>query len=178
MRPGAATRVRKPARPVRMIGRRSEAHKERDPFHEVRDPMNDFIGYKVKRLQHAIMSELEAILRPYNLRAMDFAILNIVSANPGIHQGGVAALLGAEPPAVVLASDRLESADLLARYSDPKDRRLRALHLTPNGAKLLPLVVKDVNAQERKLQSAIQNNQRANFEGALDRLLRAYSILK
>jgi DNA-binding MarR family transcriptional regulator len=139
---------------------------------------NDFIGYKIKRLQHAIMTELETILRPYNLRPMDFAILNIVGANPGIHQGGVAGLLGAEPPAVVLASDRLESADLLARYSDPTDRRLRALYLTQNGSKLLPLVLKDVNAQERKFQSAIPTSHLANFDSALDRLLRTYSILK
>jgi DNA-binding MarR family transcriptional regulator len=109
---------------------------------------------------------------------MDFAILNIVATNPGIHQGGVAGLLGAEPPAVVLASDRLEAADLIARYSDPKDRRLRALYLTQNGTKLLPLVIKDVNAQERKFQSAIPSSHFANFEGALDRLLRTYSILE
>jgi DNA-binding MarR family transcriptional regulator len=161
-----------------MVGRRSETHAARDPSREIQNPMNEFIGYKIKRLQHAIMTELEAILRPYNLRPMDFAILNIVAANPGIHQGGVAGLLGAEPPAVVLASDRLEAADLIARYSDPKDRRLRALYLTQNGTKLLPLVIKDVNAQERKLQSAIPSSHLANFEGALDRLLRTYSILE
>ena len=78
----------------------------------------------------------------------------------------------------MLASDRLESADLLARYSDPTDRRLRALYLTQNGSKLLPLVLKDVNAQERKFQSAIPTSHLANFDNALDQLLRTYSILK
>jgi hypothetical protein len=52
------------------------------------------------------------------------------------------------------------------------------LYLTQNGSKLLPLVLKDVNAQERKFQSAIPTSHLANFDSALDRLLRTYSILK
>jgi DNA-binding MarR family transcriptional regulator len=161
-----------------MSKRAGGASSERADAGEIRNPMNEFVGYKIKRLQHAIMGELEEILRPYKLRAMDFAILTIVEANPGVHQGGVASLLGAEPPAVVLASDRLEGAGLIARHADPNDRRLRTLYLTPAGAKLLPLVVKDVDVQERKLRTAIQARQVAEFEGGLDRLMRAYGILK
>jgi hypothetical protein len=52
------------------------------------------------------------------------------------------------------------------------------LYLTQNGSKLLPLVLKDVNAQERKFQSSIPTSHLANFDSALDRLLRTYSILK
>jgi len=39
-------------------------------------------------------------------------------------------------------------------------------------------VLKDVNAQDRRFQSAIPTSHLANFDSALDRLLRTYAILK
>jgi DNA-binding MarR family transcriptional regulator len=143
----------------------------------LRFPMNDFIGYKIKRLSHVIMSEVDEIMRHYQLRVLDFGVLHVVNANPGIHQGGVASILGVEPPAVVLASDRLEARGFISRNADPHDRRVRSLVLTRAGEKVLPRIVEDLNIQDRRIRAAIQGKSMDHVESALDRLMREYHIM-
>jgi DNA-binding MarR family transcriptional regulator len=145
---------------------------------DLRFPMHDFIGYKIKRLSHEIMGEVDEIMRRYQLRVLDFGVLHVVNANPGIYQSGVASMLGVEPPAVVLASDRLESRGLISRKFDPNDRRVRALVITRAGEKLLPRIVEDLNEQDRKLRCTIQAKNLDTVESALDRLMKEYRIMK
>lgn len=140
------------------------------------NPMDQFVGYKIRRLKHAIISELNDILRIFELRIMDFAILCIVDTNPGLYQNGIARLLGAEPPAVVLALDRLEQAGYLVRRLSDSDRRLRTLHLTPSGKQLHKKVLAKVEQQEQNIKQAVRGNL-PDFVAALDDLMRNYGLL-
>ena len=139
------------------------------------NPMDRFVGYKIRRLQLVIINELNDILRGFELRVMDFAILNVVDSNPGLHQNGITQLLGAEPPAVVLSLDRLQRAKYLIRRPSRDDRRLRTLHLTPSGRKLLQKVNATVDEQELRMKQAIGAVVPEMVAG-LDRLMRAYGL--
>jgi DNA-binding MarR family transcriptional regulator len=139
------------------------------------NPMDRYVGYKIRRLKHAIINELNDILRPFDLRIMDFAILCIVDANPGLYQNEIARLLGAEPPAVVLALDRLEKAGYLVRRLGDSDRRLRTLHLTPSGKQLQKKVAAKVEEQERNIKQAVRGDLPV-FVSALDDLMRHYGL--
>jgi DNA-binding MarR family transcriptional regulator len=140
------------------------------------NPMDRFVGYKIRRLKHSIINELNEILRVFDIRIMDFAILCIVDANPGLYQNGITRLLGAEPPAVVLALDRLERAGNLTRQASMDDRRLRTLRLTAAGKKLLKKVTAKVDQQESRLKQAAGRNLPA-LVAALDDLMRVYGLL-
>jgi DNA-binding MarR family transcriptional regulator len=137
--------------------------------------MDRFVGYKIRRLKHSIISELNEILSAFDIRIMDFAILCIVDANPGLYQNGITRLLGAEPPAVVLALDRLERAGNLTRQASTEDRRLRTLHLTSVGKKLLKKVTMKVDQQEARLKQAAGRNLPA-LVSALDDLMAVYGL--
>jgi MarR family transcriptional regulator, transcriptional regulator for hemolysin len=139
------------------------------------NPMDKFIGYKIRRLKHAIISELNDILREFELRIMDFAILCIVDANAGLHQNVIARMLGAEPPAVVLALDRLETAGYLIRRHG-EDRRLRTLHLTASGKQLQRKALAKVEEQERRIAHAARKDL-PRLLSALDNLMRNYDLL-
>jgi len=139
------------------------------------NPMDRFVGYKIRRLKHSIINELNEILRAFDIRIMDFAILCIVDANPGLYQNGITKLLGAEPPAVVLALDRLEKGGSLTRQASMDDRRLRTLRLTTAGKKLLKKVMARVDQQETRLKQAAGRNLPA-FISALDKLMTAYGL--
>ncbi len=139
------------------------------------NPMDRFVGYKIRRLQLVIIKELNSILRDFELRIMDFAILNVVEANPGLHQNGIAQLLGAEPPAVVLSLDRLEKGKHLIRRPSPEDRRVRTLHLTLGGKNLLKKANKAVEEQENRMKRAVGTDVPALVAG-LDRLMQAYGL--
>jgi DNA-binding MarR family transcriptional regulator len=139
------------------------------------NPMDRFVGYKIRRLKHSIISELNEILGAFDIRIMDFAILCIVDANPGLYQNGITRLLGAEPPAVVLALDRLEKAGNLTRQASTDDRRLRTLHLTSAGKRLLKKVTMKVDQQEARLKQAAGRNLPA-LVSALDDLMAVYGL--
>jgi DNA-binding MarR family transcriptional regulator len=142
---------------------------------ELVNPMDQYIGYKIRRLQLVIINELNEILRAFELRVMDFAILSVVDSNPGLYQNGITQLLGAEPPAVVLSLDRLEEAEYLIRRASQKDRRLRTLHLTRAGKKLLLDVRSKVEQQELRMKRAIGTDFPQLLAG-LDSLMRAYRL--
>lgn len=142
---------------------------------ELIDPMDEFVGYKIRRVNHAIIGELNEILREFDLRIMDFAILCIVDANPDLYQNSIARLLGAEPPAVVLALDRLEAAGHLARQLDPKDRRVRSLRLTASGKQMHKRALNKVEMQERRIKHAMRATSN-EVVTALDNLMRNYGL--
>ncbi|MEW6643802.1 MAG: MarR family transcriptional regulator [Pseudomonadota bacterium] len=139
------------------------------------NPMDRFVGYKIRRIKQAVIGELNDILRPFELRIMDFATLCIVEANPGLYQNEITRLLGAEPPAVVLSLDRLEKGGYLIRRLSENDRRLRTLHLTPSGRQLQKKVNAKVEQQERQIKLAVQGSLPA-FVAALDGLMRHYGL--
>jgi DNA-binding MarR family transcriptional regulator len=142
---------------------------------ELLNPMDRFVGYKIRRVQHAIINELNGILGPFELRVMDFAVLNIVDANPGMIQNGITKLLGAEPPAVVLSLDRLEGGKYLTRQASADDRRLRTLQLTASGKELLKAVNAKVEQQEHRIKRTIGADL-AGFVRALDDLMDTYGL--
>ena len=137
--------------------------------------MDRFVGYKIRRIKHAIINELNDILRNFDLRIMDFAVLSIIETNPGIFQNEITRLVGAEPPALVLSLDRLEKANYLLRQLSPTDRRLRTLHLTPDGKKLIKKVTAKVEQQERRIKQAVRGDL-PQFVAGLDDLMRVYGI--
>jgi len=139
------------------------------------NPMDRFVGYKIRRIKHAIISELNGILSAFDLRIMDFAVLSIVETNPGIFQNEITRLVGAEPPALVLSLDRLEKANYLFRQFSPTDRRLRTLHLTSEGRKFIKKITTKVERQERGIQNAVRGDL-AQFVAGLDDLMRFYGI--
>ena len=139
------------------------------------NPMDRFVGYKIRRIKHAIISELNGILSGFDLRIMDFAVLSIIETNPGIFQNEITRLVGAEPPALVLSLDRLEKANYLFRQLSPIDRRLRTLHLTPEGKKLIKKVTAKVEQQERRIKGAIRGDL-SRFVAGLDDLMHIYGI--
>ncbi|MGO4715273.1 MarR family winged helix-turn-helix transcriptional regulator [Bradyrhizobium sp. 2TAF24] len=139
------------------------------------NPMDRFVGYKIRRIKQAVIGELNDILRPHELRIMDFATLCIVEANPGLYQNEITRLLGAEPPAVVLSLDRLEKGGYLIRRLSENDRRLRTLHLTPSGRQLQKKVNVKVEQQERQIKLAVHGDLAA-FVAALDDLMRYYDL--
>jgi DNA-binding MarR family transcriptional regulator len=166
-----------PKTALTISGKGAAARKARKPVlsGDLINPMDRFVGYKIRRLQLVIISELNEILRSFELRVMDFAVLSVVGANPGLYQNGITQLLGAEPPAVVLSLDRLEEGLYLNRRASRKDRRLRTLHLTPAGRKLLQKVTASVEQQEDRMKRAMGPAAPEVVEG-LNQLMRAYGL--
>ena len=88
------------------------------------------LGYAVSRRFHEVLGPLE-------LEPGEFALLRAVSASAGEPQSALAERLHISPSWMVAVVDELESRKLLERRPHERDRRVRNLHLTATGTKLL-----------------------------------------
>lgn len=68
--------------------------------------------------------------RTLGLTGQQWRVLVLVFRNPGMTQTMAAELMEVEPITLSRMVDRLEEAGLIERRPDPRDRRLRCLHLT------------------------------------------------
>lgn len=66
-----------------------------------------------------------------------FRILNVVDAAEGLSQHAIGEAIQVPPSRMVALVDELEQRGLVQRHPHPSDRRIRALHLTPAGRKVL-----------------------------------------
>lgn len=128
-----------------------------------------------------ILMKAHRWLEKYALRSIegtglcfsDFAILEIL-----FHKGPLAVnALGAKIPltsgSATTAADRLESRGLVRRESDPKDRRARIVHLTPQGQALIEGLFGQHEADMERAVSVLDAGEREQLTGLLKKLGRA-----
>jgi len=87
-----------------------------------------FLIYDVARIMR-VRSDQQA--RARGMTRAQWVVLMWLKRSPGITQNELANLVEVEPISVARLIDRLEARGMVERRHDPKDRRVRRLHLTP-----------------------------------------------
>lgn len=90
----------------------------------------NWIGSRSRKSFADAMAEL-------GMHPREFAILTIISEQPGITQQGIGVETDIDASTMVAALDSLEARDLAERRIHPDDRRKRAVHLTAHGEETL-----------------------------------------
>jgi len=78
-----------------------------------------------------VRTRFDQMARTRGMTRAQWVILARLSRQPGMSQNELAAVCEVEPITVGRLIDRLESRGLVERRSDPRDRRVRRLHLLP-----------------------------------------------
>jgi DNA-binding MarR family transcriptional regulator len=130
--------------------------------------LENHLGYAIRRLQIWIFQDFIRRLKEVDIRPAQFSVLVVIAANPGLSQADVAESLGIERARLVHVLDLMEERQLLQRVRSATDRRSHALHLTPEGQRLL------------KRAQALAAEHEAHLEKMLggDRRVRMLEILK
>ena len=113
---------------------------------EVVTPPFRSVAFMLSSLGYAISRRFQGILGPLELEPGEFALLRAVAASEGEAQSALAERLHISPSWMVAIVDELERRGLLERRPHARDRRVRNLHLTVAGKKLL------TQAEERAQQ--------------------------
>jgi DNA-binding MarR family transcriptional regulator len=100
-------------------------------------PLTDYLGYALRRAQMSAVGEFLEAFKEVDLRPTQFAVLTIISENPGVRQTEVCAALGIQKANFVPLLNELERRGLALRKAVVADRRSSALHLTPLGKSTL-----------------------------------------
>jgi DNA-binding MarR family transcriptional regulator len=100
-------------------------------------PLTGYVGYALRRAQGVIFADFIETLAELQLRPGHFAILTLISQNPGASQTSVSVALGIQKTNFVQTIANLEKRRLVARRRSVADGRTYELELTARGRRLL-----------------------------------------
>jgi MarR family transcriptional regulator for hemolysin len=130
-----------------------------------------FLLYDVARLMR---TRADQRARRRGMTRAQWVILSWLERQSGISQSDLAGLVEVEPITVCRLIDRLEARGLVERRADPKDRRVRRLHLT---AKAKP-ILDEIHAYRDELrQEVTEGISDAALKSQIETLLRMKSNL-
>jgi len=121
------------------------------------------LGYAVSRRFHEV-------LRPLELEPGEFALLRAVAASEGEAQNALAERLRISPSWMVAIVDELEKRDLLERRPHARDRRVRNLHLTAAGKKLLKQAERQAERFDQQVGNQLGEAELQQLLDLLDRV--------
>jgi DNA-binding MarR family transcriptional regulator len=121
------------------------------------------VGFLLSTLgfhSHAVWAER---LLPLGLDSRQAAMIRHVAGAEGQPQQALAQALGIPPSRVVGLVDALEQRGLLRRQGDPADRRVRTLHLTSEGRRMVRTLAEVSAAHEHSLCVGLKGEERQHL---------------
>jgi DNA-binding MarR family transcriptional regulator len=133
-------------------------------------PLSRSVGFALSTTGYAVAQRFRQALAPLKLEPREFALLRAVGAAEGQTQQAIGERLQIPASRMVAFVDALEGRGLLERRPNLKDRRARALHLTPAGREVLERAFALALAYERDLCAELQGAEREQLLGLLQRI--------
>lgn len=107
-----------------------------DPDLDLENPLEERLGYQLRRASNAMMTELAGRLETLNLRIVEASVLVLIKANPAITQTEIGRSLGIQRANMVPLIAGLMERGLVNRQA--ADGRSHALSSPPRAAALRP----------------------------------------
>jgi DNA-binding MarR family transcriptional regulator len=114
-------------------------------------PLQELIGYALRRAQGVVYSDLNDALARISLRPLQFTLLLMVAENPGASQSGVCDALGIQKANCVPTMSELERRGLIIRRRSASDARSYELHITNKGKRILERAGEVQSTHEQRL---------------------------
>jgi DNA-binding MarR family transcriptional regulator len=95
-----------------------------------------YIGYSITDVGRLLRTVFERRVRAFGLTRAQWLVIARVHRRPGLSQSEAADLLEIEKAPAGRLIDRMEAKGWLERRSDPRDRRIKRLHLTGEGNRI------------------------------------------
>lgn len=132
--------------------------------------LEELLGFHLRLAQTAVYRDFARTLAKLDLTQRQFAVLELVSANPGVSQADMAAALALDRPAVMAVIDQLEERNLVLRERSRSDRRRQEIRLTTVGQALLAEARKLVRRHDTRFQSRFGKAEAQALVGSLRRI--------
>jgi DNA-binding MarR family transcriptional regulator len=117
------------------------------------------VAFLLSSLGYAVSRRFHEILRPLELEPGEFALLRAVSASDGAPQNALAERLHISPSWMVAIVDDLGRRELLERRPHARDRRVRTLHLTAAGTKLMKQAERKAQQFDRQVTEPLSETE-------------------
>jgi DNA-binding MarR family transcriptional regulator len=115
----------------------------------------DDLGALLARATRRLLDAERPLLAARDLSMWDYVVLSRLAAAPAETQLSLAQAIGYDKSRLIGLLDELESAGLLTREPDPKDRRAKVISLTAAGKSRQERARRDIRAMERRLLAGV-----------------------
>jgi DNA-binding MarR family transcriptional regulator len=128
------------------------------------------VAFLLSQLGYYSSRRWKARLAPLDLDPRQVMVLRRLAGDEGRSQQALGDALQIPPSRMVALVDALEQRGLLMRRPSPSDRRVRTLHLTKEGRRLLDEIMEISVEHEQHLCRALQPAEREQLLTLLNRL--------
>jgi DNA-binding MarR family transcriptional regulator len=118
-------------------------------------PMNDFVGYRLRRAQLAVYDDFVDGQQSSPLTPGLVGVLVLIDRNPDITQQQLCEGIGIDKSTLVVTLHRLTDRGLIKRVRSTEDRRQNGLRLTAKGVTKLRTTLAYVRRHERKITALL-----------------------
>jgi DNA-binding MarR family transcriptional regulator len=133
-------------------------------------PLTGFVGYALRRAQGVIFADFSDTLAELELRPAHFAVLTLISQNPGASQSSVSLALGIQKANFVLTIADLEKRGFVTRRRSVSDGRSNQLELTARGRRVLERAAELQSAHEARVTARLGSRGREQLLELLGKL--------
>jgi DNA-binding MarR family transcriptional regulator len=134
-----------------------------------------FLMHDVSRLRRAVFDEF---MKPAGVTRSQWWVLAHLSRRDGMIQSDLAEVLELGKAALGGLVDRLEAARLIVRRPDPADRRVKRIHLTPKGMRMVLEMRQQSDAMSERILTGLTARQRRELTAMLDRVKRNLTAIR
>ncbi len=127
------------------------------PVSPLTNPLDDMLGYRLRRASMAMMGDIVESLKPLGLSVGEASFLILVGANPGCRQSDVGRALAIKRANLTTLVTRMKVRGLVE--DAPIDGRSLSLTLTEEGMRQSREVTRLVNASNRKFRRRLALNE-------------------
>ncbi len=133
--------------------------------------LNHLLGYQLRRAQGAVFQHFARTLSHREITPGQLGLLVLIARNPGVSQTRLAREVGVERSTLGEFIDRFVAKELVERRQVPTDRRMYAIHLTPDGERFLEEITPEISAHERDFAKSLSRAERQTLMQLLKRLV-------
>jgi DNA-binding MarR family transcriptional regulator len=122
------------------------------------DPLDDLLGYQLRRASAVMMVDLSRTLEPLSLRATEASVILAILANPGATQSEIGRLLGIQRANMAPIVAMLMERALVERSAS--DGRSHQIHLSPGGTAMAAEVGAAIGQHEARFLPSLDAHAR------------------
>lgn len=135
--------------------------------------LSELLGFHLRMAQVSMHRDFTATLAPLDLTQRQWAVLQLIAANPGVSQAELATTLDTDRATMMATIDRLDERGFLLRERSKADRRRSELRLTLRGRAMLNDAQRSIDKHENRFHSLFSDSELETLLAALGRIKRA-----
>ncbi len=128
-------------------------------------------GYLFRRMQQIAVAIFVEECRDFDITPVQYAALVAIRAHPGIDATRLSSVIAFDRSTLGSVIERLETKGYIERKPASADKRIKLLHLTRGGAKLLQDIVPSVDRAQARMLQPLKAGDRKALMGLLAQLV-------